>query len=341
MLTMKSIETQLQSAAVVIGLVLGLFILSVAGVSLAMNLQMSEVFVHLFQSTIGSAFGILSVLRRTTYLLIVSIGLAIAFRSGVWNVGGEGQIIWGGLMTAAICLTLNLPIPIIILLSIVASFLAGGLWGEIAGFLKARWNVNEIVSTMMLNFVATASMIEVAGGPLRDPTVLIAQTRAISTKLQFPAIVFPLNVTFVIAIALIPIVYLLMEKSVIGYKMRIVGGSSTVADAAGISTGRIVLLAMFLSGGICALAGSLLVFGNFYRADASITGLFGFYAIVSTLLGKSKPQLMLPTSMLLAFIITGAESLRTLGVPGTFTQAAVGMLFIIVVLQELATRRIK
>ena len=341
MLTMKSVETQLQSAAVVIVLVVGLFILSVVGVSMAMNLQMSDVFGHLFQSTIGSEFGILSVLRRTTYLLIVSLGLAVAFRSGVWNVGGEGQIIWGGLMTAAICLTLNLPIPIIILLSIVVSFFAGGFWGEIAGFLKARWNVNEIVSTMMLNFVATAAMIQVAGGPLRDPTVLIAQTRSIPIGLQFPAIIFPLSVTFVIALALIPLTYLLMEKSVIGYKMRIVGGSSTVAAAAGISTGRIVLLAMFLSGGICALAGSLLVFGNFFRADASITGLFGFYAIVSTLLGKSKPQLMLPASLLLAFIITGAESLRTLGVPGTFTQAAVGMLFIIVVLQELATRRIK
>lgn len=87
------------------------------------------------------------------------------------------------------------------------------------------------------------------------------------------------------------------------------------------------------------MAGSLLVFGDFFRANASITGLFGFYAIVSTLLGKSKPQLMFFTSLLLAFIITGADSLRTLGVPGTFTQAVIGLMFIVVVLRELSFRR--
>lgn len=338
MFSLKSIRGDLPGAAALIGLVLGLFVLSVAIMSIVMELQLSEVFNHVFQSTVGSDFGILSVLRRATYLLIVSLGLAVAFRSGVWNVGGEGQILWGGLFTAAVTLLLDLPPVIVIFLAIVTSFIAGGLWGSIAGVLKARWGVNEIVSTMMLNFIATATMIEVAGGPLRDPNVLIAQTRQISTDLRFPVIAYPLNVTFLIAVGMIPLVYLLMDKSVIGYKMRIVGGSSTVAAAAGISTSRIVVESIFISGGICGLAGSFLVLGNFFRADASMTGLFGFYAIVSTLLGKSKPQLMFFTSLLLAFIITGADSLRTLGVPGTFTQAVIGLMFIVVVLRELLLR---
>jgi len=323
----------------VIGLVLGLFVFSVAVMSIAMNLELSDVFSHLFLSTFGSSFGMLSVLRRTTYLLIVTLGLAVAFRSGVWNVGGEGQILWGGLVTAAITLLLNIPPIVVIPFAVVSSFIVGGLWGSIAGVLKAKWSVNEIVSTMMLNFIATATMIEVAGGPLRDPMVLIAQTRQIALDLRFPDIAYPLNLTFLIAIALIPLVYLLMDRSVIGYKMRIVGGSGTVAAAAGISTSRIVVQSIFISGGLCALAGSFLVFGNFYRADASITGLFGFYAIVSALLGKSKPQLMFFTSLLLAFIITGADSLRTLGVPGTFTQAVIGLMFVVVALREISFRR--
>ena len=303
-------------------------------ISFFMNLEVGDVFSHVLESTVGSEFGFLSVLRRTTYLLVVSLGLAVAFSSGVWNIGGEGQILWGGLLTAAVGLVLVLPIAVMIPLALIASFTAGGLWGALAGFLKARWNVNEIVSTMMLNFVAAATMIQVAGGPLRDPIVLIAQTKMIPEELHFPFLVYPLNVAFLISLALVPVVYVLMRKSVLGYKMRVVGGSSTVATAAGINIARIVVISMFVSGGLCALAGSLLVFGHFFRAQAGMTGLFGFYAIVSTLLGKSRPHLMFFTSLLLSLIITGTESLRILGVPGSFTQLVVGLLFVVTVLRE-------
>ncbi|MFQ5761533.1 MAG: ABC transporter permease [Candidatus Bathyarchaeia archaeon] len=304
-----------------------------------MHLDVTQVFRQFYMSTVGSEAGVLSVLRRTTYLLVVSLGLAIAFRSGLWNIGGEGQILWGGLLTAAVGLLIGLPTVLIISLALVASFLAGGVWGLLAGFLKAKWNVNEIVTTLMLNFVAAATMLEVAGGPLRDPIVLIAKTRMLPQELQFPYLAYPLNVTFLIALALIPLVYILMDRTVLGYRMRIVGSSSAVATSAGMNVKRMIMLAMFLSGGICATAGSLLVFGQFFRAEAGMTGLFGFYAIVSTLLGRSKPQMMFFTSFVLAVIITGTDSLRILGVPGGFTQMMVGLLFIIAVLRELSARK--
>jgi len=332
-------QGDLNSVLTLVAMVLGLFIISILAVSFVMNLDLGTVFNHVFKSTVGTEFGFLSVLRRTTYLLIVSLGLAVAFSSGVWNIGGEGQILWGAILATAVALLVTLPAPAVILLALIASFMAGALWGLVAGFLKARWNVNEIVSTMMLNFVATATMIQVAGGPLRDPIVLIAQTKMVPEELQFPFIVYPLNIAFLFALALVPAVYVLMHKSVLGYKMRIVGGASTVAAAAGINTGRIVMTSMFVSGGICALAGSMLVFGHFFRAQAAMTGMFGFYAIVSTLLGKSKPELMFFTSLLLSFIITGTESLRVLGVPGSFTQLVVGLMFIAAVLRELSSRR--
>ena len=333
-------QGDLKSLLTLVALVLGLFIVSIVAISFFMNLDLSSVFNHVFESTVGTEFGFLSVLRRTTYLLIVSLGLAVAFSSGVWNIGGEGQILWGAILAAAVALLVALPAPAVIPLALIASFVAGALWGLIAGFLKAKWNVNEIVSTMMLNFVATATMTQIAGGPLRDPVVLIAQTKMIPEELQFPFIVYPLNTAFLFALALVPVVYVLMHKSVLGYKMRIVGGASTVAAAAGINTGRMVIISMLVSGGICALAGSMLVFGHFFRAQAAMTGMFGFYAIVSTLLGKSKPELMFFTSLLLSFIITGTESLRVLGVPGSFTQLVVGLMFIAAVLREFSSRRI-
>jgi ABC-type uncharacterized transport system permease subunit len=333
-------QGDLKSLLTLVALVLGLFIVSLVAISIFMNIDLGAVFYHVYESTVGTEFGFLSVLRRTTYLLIVSLGLAVAFSSGVWNIGGEGQILWGAILAAAVALLVALPAPAVIPLALIASFIAGALWGLIAGFLKARWNVNEIVSTMMLNFVATATMTQIAGGPLRDPVVLIAQTKMIPEELQFPFIVYPLNAAFVFALVLVPVVYVLMHKSVLGYKMRIVGGASTVAAAAGINTRRMVMISMFVSGGICALAGAMLVFGHFFRAQAAMTGLFGFYAIVSTLLGKSKPELMFFTSLLLSFIITGTESLRVLGVPGSFTQLVVGLMFIAAVLRELSSRRI-
>jgi len=334
------IQSDLTSTLVMVALVLCMFIVSLVAISIFMNLNISEIFGHVYQSTIGSEFGFLSVLRRTTYLLVVSLGLAVAFSSGVWNIGGEGQILWGALLAVAVSLLLVLPAYVMIPLALITGFIAGALWGLIAGFLKAKWNVNEIVSTMMLNFVATATMVQIAGGILRDPVVLIAQTKMIPEDLQFPFIIYPLNVAFLMSLALIPVVYVLMRKSVLGYKMRIVGGASTVAAAAGINTGRMIMISMFISGGVCALAGVLLVFGQFFRAQSAMTGLFGFYAIVSTLLGRSRPEWMLFMSLLLSFIITGTESLRVLGVPGSFTQLVVGLMFAAAALRELSFRRI-
>ena len=149
----------LTSAAFLIGLLLGLFVLSVAVMSIAMNIDLGEAFNHLFLSTAGSWFGILAVLRRTTYLLIVSLGLAVAFRSGVWNVGGEGQILWGGLVSAAVALLLGLSPVLVIPVALISSFVVGGLWGSIAGILKAKLGVNEIVSTMMTPMIPNMTFI--------------------------------------------------------------------------------------------------------------------------------------------------------------------------------------
>lgn len=172
-------QSDLTTVLTLVALVLGLFIVSLVAISLFMNIDLGKVFYHVYESTVGTEFGFLSVLRRTTYLLIVSLGLAVAFSSGVWNIGGEGQILWGAILAAAVALLVALPPLAVLPLALGASFLAGALWGLIAGFLKAKWNVNEIVSTMMLNFVATATMTQIAGGPLRDPVVLIAQTKMI------------------------------------------------------------------------------------------------------------------------------------------------------------------
>jgi len=324
----------------IVGLGIVVFVISMVGVAAVSEVSVKDVFVQFIESTIGTESGILNVLERTGIVLMVSLGLSIAFGSGVWNLGGEGQILWGGLIAVGIALFLNVPFAVVAILAFVCSFLVGGGWGLIAGVLKARWNVNEMVATLMLNFVALASMIQVAGGPWRDPLVLIPKTLMIADAMRFPFIRYPLSSTFLVSLAFVPIVYVLMNKTVIGYEMRAVGSRPSAAAYSGIRTGRITLLCMFLSGGVIALTGSMLVFGHFFRAESGMTGAFGFYAIVSTLLGRNKPQYMPLTSFLLALIITGTNGLRVMGIPGPFTDLVIGLLFIIGVIPEIYSRRL-
>ena len=324
----------------ILGLGILVFVLSMVGVAEVTGVSVKDVFVQFIESTIATESGILNVLERTGIVLMVSLGLSIAFGSGVWNLGGEGQILWGGLIAVGIALFLNMPLAVVAILAFVCSFLVGGGWGLIAGVLKARWNVNEMVATLMLNFVALATMIQVAGGPWRDPLVLIPKTLMIADEMRFPFIKYPLNAAFLVSLAFVPIVYVLMNKTVIGYEMRAVGSRPAAANYSGIRTGRITLLCMFLSGGVIALTGSMLVFGHFFRAESGMTGSFGFYAIVSTLLGRNKPQYIPLTSFLLALIITGTNGLRVMGIPGPFTDLVIGLLFIIGVLPEIYSRRL-
>jgi simple sugar transport system permease protein len=317
----------------IVGLGIVVFVISMVGVAAVSEVSVKDVFVQFIESTIGTESGILNLLERTGIVLMVSLGLSIAFGSGVWNLGGEGQILWGGLIAVGIALFLNMPFAVVAILAFVCSFL-------VAGTLKARWNVNEMVATLMLNFVALASMIQVAGGPWRDPLVLIPKTLMIADAMRFPFIRYPLSSTFLVSLAFVPIVYVLMNKTVIGYEMRAVGSRPSAAAYSGIRTGRITLLCMFLSGGVIALTGSMLVFGHFFRAESGMTGAFGFYAIVSTLLGRNKPQYMPLTSFLLALIITGTNGLRVMGIPGPFTDLVIGLLFIIGVIPEIYSRRL-
>ncbi|MEM4246140.1 MAG: ABC transporter permease [Candidatus Bathyarchaeia archaeon] len=332
-------KREILSVGAIIVLAVVIFVASLIGVALISDLEIKDVFLQFYNSTIGSSFGILTILGRMSFLLMVSLGLSIAFGSGVWNLGGEGQILWGGIVTVGIALHLGFSPIMAGVLAFILSFIVGGGWGLIAGALKARWNVNEMVSTLMLNFVALATMIQLSGGPWRDQLVLIPQTRMIPEALRFPFISYPLNVIFLISIVFIPLVYVLMRKTVLGYEMRVVGSRPTAAAAAGISISKITTLCMFLSGGVIALTGTMLVFGHFFRAEPGMTGTFGFYAIVSTLLGRNKPQLMPLTTFILALIITGTNGLRVMGIPGAFTDVVIGFLFIISILPEIYSRR--
>lgn len=305
--------------------------------SLLTGLGPGKTFGVFFSSTLGSVGSFLEVLKRTTPLLIASLGVAVAFRSGFWNIGAEGQIVIGSLVTVGIVLFLDVPTYLKILLASIASILAGAAYAGVAGILKAKWDINEIVITMMQNFVAFALLTYLITGPWRWGT-LYPRTAPIPVTTRLPFIEYPLNITFILALFLTFFVYLLLKKTVLGYKMRVVGHNPSAALCHGINVKRTITFAAMISGGICALAGTLLVLGEFFRVQEGISGWYGFYAIAIALFAKNKPESMPFASLLVAIVLVGTLGLSAAGMPRRFGEVVVGLLFIIVFLPILLKR---
>jgi len=171
--------------------------------SLSLGIDLVEIFALFLGSTIGSLDSILHTLARATPILISTLGLLVAFKSGIWNIGGEGQIVVGAIVTVGTCLFLGLPPPLAIALSLIGSFLASGIYGAFAAFLKARWDVNEVVVTMMQNFVAFAILQYLINGPWNWGVGLYPRTAMIPPETRLPFIMSPLSSMFLVALVLV------------------------------------------------------------------------------------------------------------------------------------------
>ena len=304
--------------------------------SLSLGIDLVEIFALFLGSTIGSLDSILHTLARATPILISTLGLLVAFKSGIWNIGGEGQIVVGAIVTVGTCLFLGLPPPLAIALSLIGSFLASGIYGAFAAFLKARWDVNEVVVTMMQNFVAFAILQYLINGPWNWGVGLYPRTAMIPPETRLPFIMSPLSSMFLVALALVAATYILLNRTVLGYEIRAMGANKLAAFTNGIDTERLTMLSMLLSGGICGLAGSGLVMGTFFRAQAGISGNYGFYAIASAFIAGNRALLAPLSSLLIALIYEGTLSLTALGIPHRLSEAIVGIVFLVVLLPKAA-----
>ncbi len=299
------------------------------------GLNLIQTFSYFITSTFLSEKGILHSLVKTTPLLIATLGLSVAFSSHVWNIGAEGQMALGIVMTLWATLFLDIPGFLRIIIAIILSFIAGAAWAAPAGYIKAKWNVPEIPITLMQNFVTLALMLYLIANPWKPEGSGYARTAFLPETAKMPFLAYPLNSSFLLALVLIPIVYWLMKKSMLGYKLRATGQNIEAARFGGINTKRMIVLSMAISGGICALAGTALVAGEFFYGVEGMTGGFGFYAIVCVLLARMRPELCLFTSYFTGAIIIGTTNLTLRGVPTQFVEMSVGIIFIASVLTYL------
>ena len=296
----------------------------------------------------SSSFGITETLVRTTPLLLTGLGIIISFRCGVLNIGGEGQILIGAIASAGIALAFpNLPGLFLFPLVLISGALAGGIWGAIAGVLKARLNVNEILSTVMLNQIAAQLYLLLIRGVLIDPQEVAYGTGVPQTALV-PDVVWltrlipgaRLNTGFILAIVLAILVYYLLMRTTVGYRLRAVGAGPAAAQYAGINVPFYMALSMFLAGGLAGLAGTVEVLGVHHRALEDISAGYGFSAIVAALFGRLHPIGIIPASILFGSLILGADMMqRAVSIPAAIVMVIQGFVILFVVASDVFIRR--
>lgn len=311
-----------------------------------------EAYIGMVQGAFGSPNAVADSLVKAGPLLFVGVGICIAYRGGVINIGGEGQIVIGALATTLVVLTFSaLPGWVLIPLALLAGFVGGGFWGGIAGVLKARFQVNEVLSTVMLNAIAVQVMTFLLNGVLMDPTTLdnairIPQTQRFPLWADLPRLV-PTRLHFGILLGVIVavLVYFLLWRTTVGYRIRSVGFNMVASKYAGIPVNRYQILAITLSGALAGMGGAVEVLGVNHRlfTDGSATGFTGsagFNGIVVALFGGLHPLGVIPASFLFGALLTGANSLqRTVQVPGAFVTTLDGLVVVFVVASQIWAKR--
>jgi simple sugar transport system permease protein len=366
---LKLLDRAFNSLPALIALLLALLVSAV--LLLALNASPIDAYRALLAGAFGTENSTAETLVKATPILFIAIGICIAFRGGVINIGGEGQMIMGAVAGTAMTLALpaafpGLPSFLLITLSLIAGFVAGACFGGIAGFLKAYLNVNEILTTIMLNQVAVQVMNFLLNGLLLDPSEAgvnrIPKTARIVAEAQLPrlSLVFPeslagllnlppaelfartrLHSGLVIAVILALITYLLLWRTTIGYRIRAAGANERAARYAGIRVKRYMLLSMLLAGGFAGLAGVVQVLGLQYRlqtdgSPAGFTAGAGFNGIVAALFGGLNPIGAVPASVFFGALLVGAQKIqRDLGVPAALVTTINGLIVVFVVSSQI------
>ena len=273
-----------------------------------------EVYVAMFKGSFGSSRKIWTMLKETAMLLAISLAVTPAFKMRFWNIGAEGQVLVGALATAA-CMIMgkSLPTLAVILLSIVCSALAGVIWGIIPAFFKAKWNTNETLFTLMMNYIAmqvVSYCIIFWENPKGSNKVGIINP---STNVGWLPSVFGQQyfIPVVAILALTIIMYFYLKSSKHGYEIAVVGESENTARYIGINVKKVILRTMALSGALCGLTGFLLVSGGGHTIASDTAGGQGFTAILVSWLAKFNPIVMMLTSFLLIFLGRGASEIAT------------------------------
>ena len=288
---------------------------------------------------------LIDMLVHATPLIIAGLAVAIAFRAGIWNIGADGQFIAGA--TAAAWVGVSAPAAIgwlALPIALVAGAIAGGIWAAIAAWLRSRYGVLEVISTIMLNFIATYGASYLVRGPLQEPTHVFPQTSTIGIGAQMPVLIAGtrLHWGFVVALVLAITAWWVMKHSAAGFRIRASGMNPFAAASAGlIDVPRVTTAAFTISGAIAGIAGAIEVSGVTFALYENISPGYGYTAIAVALLAGLNPLGVIGTGILFGGLEAAASTMqRNAGIPAT-TASVIEAIVILAVIgtAQLRTRR--
>ncbi len=329
-----------QMMTLLFSIMAGLFAIGL--IFLAFGVNPVFAMMKIFTGSFGSMYGIKETVTKAIPLILIGVGLAIAFRAKFWNIGAESQLLMGAIFGTWVGLNWgpHLPAPMIIPLMFLAGFIGGALWGLIPAFLKIRFSINEVISTLMMNYICAEFLTFLIVGPWKG-----------KTKFGFPytddlpasAIlgVIPGSrihyVTLIVALLVVFILGVIIYKTRFGYEVRVIGENPEAARYAGIDFFRTTLIIMAISGGVAGLAGVGEVAGihHYLSYPASISSGYGFTAIIVAWLAKLNPFFVIVAGIFFAGILVGGDAIQiSLGLPAATVQIFNGTLLVFLIMGD-------
>ncbi len=338
---------------------LAVSLLSIALALLAISLVFLEygvdpiyAYTEIFVGSFGSVYGLSETIVKAIPLILCGVGLAVAFKALVWNIGAEGQLLMGAISSTGVALYLfpDAPPMVVIPSMFVTGFLGGALWSAVPAILKAKLRANEVIVTLMMNYVASNLVDYLVYGPWKGLKewgfpytdklpqaawlpVLPSFVPGMSNRIHYP--------TFILALTMAVLTYVLLMKTKLGYEIRVTGENPEAAEYAGMSYFRTIMLAMLISGGISGLAGVGEVAGVHQRLRYAkgISPGYGFIAIIVAWLGRLNPLAIIPSSLLFGGLLVGGDAIQvSLGLPVAAIGIFNGVILFFVVGAELLMR---
>ena len=300
----------------------------------------------LYRGTIGTVPGFAESMVQATPLMLLAVGLVIAFRAKVWNIGAEGQQVFGAIVVTWLVLPfLKDPLPgyLLIPIALLFSCIGGGLFAAVPAIMRSKLGINEVITTIMMNYVAIDALNWVVRGPFQDKSIpgSYPESPVFPDQYSLPIILTHSAVTIgiVISVVMCVLMFYVLFKTPLGYSIRAVGLNPSAARTSGISVDRVVNSAMILSGALCGLGGGVYILGVAHELVPGQASGIGYTAVVVSLLGNVHPLGVIFASLFFGALISGMSSVeRALQIPETLSLLSQGIIIVLILIIQVFAR---
>lgn len=327
----KKQEIIIRAAAILFSLVCAGFVIMILGYNPLV------VFREIVLGAVGTEMRIQQTIIKAIPLLITSLGILVAFKMKFWNIGGEGQIMMGAFGASLVALNVpaTVPAPLMLLMMAAVAVLCGGIWAFIPAFFKAKFGTNETIFTLMLNYIAIKWVTYLQYGPWKDPESQGFPKVANFTDNAVLPSLFGVHIGWLISIALVILVYIFLNHTKKGFEITVVGESIETARYAGMNIKSIIITSMLISGGLCGLTGMIQASAIERTLNASLSGGYGFTAIITTWLGRLSAPIIMLVCIAFAILLQGGTYLQiSMAVPSSVADMIQGIILFFVLGSE-------